>query len=133
MVELIAPEPKDALRPSPPPRNSTAAEVAADLVAAPVPRLVWLENAPPFEAMAFGEDGRPVRIVTVDPRVFAAHKLWLSKRADRDLVKRGRDRQQARATYEIATDRLGLDFDDRFALSACPVALIEDLKSTFGR
>ena len=34
--------------------------------------LIWLESVPPFEEYAIADDGMPVRMVTVDPRAFAA-------------------------------------------------------------
>jgi hypothetical protein len=36
-----------------------------------------------------------------DPRVWAAHKLWLSKRNDREPIKRRRDEAQARAVGSL--------------------------------
>ncbi len=39
----------------------------------------WLESAPPFEAPAIDERGEPLRIVTVDPRIFAIHKLVVER------------------------------------------------------
>lgn len=47
------------------------------------------------------ERGGPLRIVTADPRVFAAHKLWISRRPDRDPVKRRRDEAQAAVVGQI--------------------------------
>jgi hypothetical protein len=70
---------------------------AADLVAAEIEGLAWHESAAPFEATVIDEKGQPCRIVTTDPRVWAAHKLWLSKRVDREPIKRRNDEAQARA------------------------------------
>lgn len=66
-----------------------------DLAAAEIEGLAWHESAPPFEAVALDEKGEPLRIVTSDPRVWVAHKLWLSKRQDREPIKRRRDELQA--------------------------------------
>jgi hypothetical protein len=66
-----------------------------DLTAAEIEGLAWHESPPPFEAVAIDERGEPLRIVTTDPRVWAAHKFWLSKRQDRDPIKRKRDEIQA--------------------------------------
>jgi hypothetical protein len=68
---------------------------ADDLLAAEIEGLAWHESAPSFEAVAIDERGEPCRIVATDPRVWAAHKLWLSKRQDREPVKRKRDEAQA--------------------------------------
>lgn len=74
-----------------------------DLSAVEIEGLVWHENAPAFEAVALDASGLPVRIVTSDPRVFAAHKLWLSKRLDREAGRRPRDQAQARAVANVCT------------------------------
>lgn len=66
-----------------------------DLLAAEIEGLAWHENAPSFEAIAIDERGEPCRIVTTDPRVWAAHKLWLSQRKDREAAKRRNDAAQA--------------------------------------
>lgn len=46
-----------------------------DLVAVEIEGLTWLESAPAFESTVIDERGAPLRLVTVDPRVFAIHKL----------------------------------------------------------
>jgi hypothetical protein len=68
-----------------------------DLSAVEIEGLSWHENALAFEAIVTDAGGHPVRLVTTDPRVFAAHKLWLSRRDDRSPVKRARDAIQAKA------------------------------------
>ena len=85
---------------------------SSDMEAIQIAGLAWLENAPKFEAVAMAEDGFPVRIQTVDPRIFAAHKLWLSEQPDRDPLKRRRDRAQAMAVHDLASRYLALGFDD---------------------
>lgn len=77
-----------------------------DLTASEIEGLVWLENAPPFEAIVIDERGYPLRIVAADPRVWAAHKHWVSKRADRDPIKKQRDAAQARAVGAIVATHL---------------------------
>jgi hypothetical protein len=77
---------------------------AADLLAAEIEGLVWHESAPPFETVAIDEKGGPCRIVATDPRVWAAHKLWLSKRDDRALVKRRRDEAQAQTVARLVVE-----------------------------
>jgi hypothetical protein len=72
-----------------------------DLSAIEIAGLSWLESAPLFEAVAIDERGEPLRIATSDPRVFAAHKHWLSKRADREPVKRLRDLKQAQCVAAL--------------------------------
>jgi hypothetical protein len=79
---------------------------ADDLTASEIAGLVWLENAPAFEATGIDERGYPVRLVTPDPRVWAAHKLWVSTQFDRDPVKNRRDAAQARAVAALVTQYL---------------------------
>lgn len=68
--------------------------------------LGWLQSAAAFETVVTDERGGPLRIVATDPRVFAAHKLWLSKRPDRDPTKRRRDEAQAVAVSRIVAQYL---------------------------
>ncbi|HEV7879627.1 nucleotidyltransferase domain-containing protein [Bradyrhizobium sp.] len=83
-----------------------------DLSAVQIEGLAWLQNSPPFEAVAIDEKGEPVRIVAPDPRVWAVHKLLLSKRADRQPIKRQRDAAQAEAVSAlVATYLTHLPFD----------------------
>ncbi len=72
-----------------------------ELSAKAIDGLAWHESAPAFEAVAIDERGGPLRIVATDPRVFAAHKLWISKRADREPTKRKRDEAQAKAVAQL--------------------------------
>ncbi len=72
-----------------------------DLTAAEIEGLAWQESAPSFEAIVIDERGEPCRIVTTDPRIWAAHKFWLSKRADREPTKRRNDTAQARAVAQL--------------------------------
>ena len=66
----------------------------------------------------------PARIVTVDPRAYALHKLWLSKRSDRSPLKRSRDIGQAHAVADVAINSLGLSFADE-VLSAMPAEFMQ--------
>ncbi|WGR93333.1 nucleotidyltransferase domain-containing protein [Bradyrhizobium sp. ISRA435] len=83
-----------------------------DLSAIQIEGLDWLQNSPRFEAVAIDEKGEPVRIVAPDPRVWAVHKLWLSRRADREPLKRQRDAAQAEAVGALVANYLThLPFD----------------------
>lgn len=97
----------------------TIGESDEDLHGVPIDGLTWLLNVPRFEAVAMAEDGYAVRLMTVDPRAFALHKLWVAGREDRDPLKRPRDRAQARAAADLARRWLGLELDDE-ALSGLP-------------
>jgi len=125
MVDLITPAGRDPTRPSP--HSPRAGE--DDLQAAEIPGLAWLVNSPKFDAVAIGEDGYPVRMVCPDPRAFAIHKLWLSKKDDREPAKKGRDLMQARVVAEILRSRLpGLPMDAA-ALQGLPLALRNEVKA----
>lgn len=73
----------------------------SDLVAAEVPGLQWLINAPKLDAVAIDEDGWPVPIKAPDPRAFALHKAWLSTLTTREPIKKQRDLAQAKAVAKL--------------------------------
>ena len=92
-----------------PPWTSDADRISddpADLTAVEIEGLSWHESAPSFEAMAVDERGEPLRIITSDPRVFAAHKFWLSHRVDREPIKKRRDLAQAKLVARIVATYL---------------------------
>ena len=97
-----------------------------DLQPAAIEGLQWLVNAPKFEETVIGESGRPIRICCVDPRVFALHKLWLSRREDRRADARKRDALQAAAVAIAARDYMGLKFDKR-ELSSLPKDFLDGI------
>ena len=91
----------------------------------------WLAQAPKLTATVIGHDGFPAPIVCVDPRIFALHKLWLSRRRSRQPTSRPRDAQQALAVAAVATQYLNLKFDKRLfrRLPAGLAAGIDTLKN----
>ena len=102
-----------------------------DLTAVEIAGLAWHESAPKFEAIAIDERGFPLRIATSDPRVFAAHKLWVSQRGDRDPVKKVRDRQQAECVASLVTTHLPhLPFSEE-DLRMLPKDVVERAKPLF--
>lgn len=108
-------------------------EDAADLTAAEIHGLAWHESAPSFEAVAIDEKGEPCRIVATDPRVWAAHKLWVSKRPDREPLKRRRDEAQAHAIARLVTAYLPhLPYTSE-QLRMLPKAVFDDAASLFSR
>ena len=89
-----------------PPWAKEATTIGADttdLSAVEIAGLVSHESAPGFESVAIDENGAPLRIVASDPRVYAAHKLWLSTRPDREPVKTLRDKMQARCVASLVS------------------------------
>ena len=75
-----------------------------DLVAAEVPGLQWLLNAPKLDTVAVDETGWPTPLRVPDPRAFALHKAWLASRPDRDAIKKPRDLAQARAVAALVRE-----------------------------
>ncbi len=104
-----------------------------DLNAVQIEGLDWLQNSPAFEAIAIDEKGEPVRIVAPDPRVWAAHKLWLSRRADREPLKRKRDEAQAEAVAALVTNYLThLPFDAE-QLRMLPKDVVDEATPLFAK
>lgn len=79
---------------------------AEDLVAAEVPGLQWLLNAPKIDTVAIDEEGWPTPLRVPDPRAFALHKAWLANRPDRDSVKKPRDQAQAQAVAALVREHM---------------------------
>ena len=117
LVDLIMPLAADPMRPAT--RNTVGVETD-DLAAVEIEGLQWLVNSPKVEAVVIDERGYPLSCVSPDPRCFALHKRWLSERADRDPLKRVRDREQAVSVAQlVAAEMPHLRFDDP-ALGAMP-------------
>ncbi len=110
LVEIIRPFFRDEARGG----TLKISEAAGDFEPAALEGLQWLLNAPKFEEIVIGEDGRPLLMSCIDPRAFALHKLWLSKRPLREGLKRERDLLQARAVAAVAIQFMGLTFDRQF-------------------
>lgn len=120
LVDLIKPAPKNVMLSNEKSRFSSDEE---DLQAIEIEGLSWLINSPKTQAIVIDERGYPLACSCPDPRAFALHKLWLSRRADRDAAKRIRDGQQARLVAELVTRRLAnLSFESS-DLQALPLAL----------
>jgi hypothetical protein len=117
-----------------PPRSDGAIRVGDDpdgLVAVEIDGLAWLESAPKFEATVIDERGEAVRFATVDPRVFAIHKHWMSSRADREPLRRRRDADQAKAVAALVAafmPQLPLEPSE---LRMLPGALIDEARPMF--
>ena len=93
--------------------------------------LVWNENAPAFRAVTIDQSGYPLRIIAPDPRAFAVHKLWLSRRLDRDPLKKTRDAAQAKAVAILVARFLPhLPFRPE-ELRSFPKTVVEEAESLF--
>jgi hypothetical protein len=60
----------------------------------------WLLLGKPVNAVLIDFEGWPVHIAAPDPRYFALHKLWLSKRRGRPAAKRVKDERQGKAVLD---------------------------------
>jgi hypothetical protein len=121
LVDLIRPEAKDVMRDRSKPALTDLPE---DLQGAAIFGLGWLVNSPKMDVIAIDDRGYPVRMVVIDPRAFALHKAWISRREDREPVKARRDFEQAQAAAVIATRYLRRPFDGP-ELGALPNSLRE--------
>lgn len=107
-------------------RNSKAYEV--EILAAPsrvetmgrtdrpmpvaLPEQEWLLPGRPVDHVVVCRDGAPARIVAPDPRWFALQKLWMSRQAKRNPLKRPKDRAQGIAlldTVDLTMPQYPLD------------------------
>lgn len=103
MVDLISPQGRNPLVPS---GRKYLGSAVGDIEAAEIAGLIWLLNAPKFEAVAIGENGWPIRMVCPDPRAFAAHKIWLARQQGREPIKKRRDKEQGRVVKSLLKERL---------------------------
>jgi len=123
MVDLVKPEPKSLLTVE----KRQLGSGADDLMAAEIRNLQWLISSPKVEQVVIGEDGYPATMVVPDPRAFATHKLWLSRQADRDTVKKKRDLHQAYAVCGLILQYLPEHEFNKQELRMFPQVLIEDI------
>lgn len=128
VVDLIKPMPRPPWADEP---ERIAEDDESDLTAVAIEGLRWLENAPPFEAVAIDEHGAPLRMVTPDPRAFAVHKLWLSGLPTRPPIQRQRDKAQAEAVAQLVVRYLTHLSPDGNDLSALPRELVAAARPLF--
>ncbi|MCY4153928.1 MAG: nucleotidyltransferase domain-containing protein [Gammaproteobacteria bacterium] len=129
MVDLIKPAPAQS-------HKTTRVSFTGhkhDLVAVEIHNLDWLYAAPVVSATVIGNDGLPVVFDVPDPRVFAAHKLWLSALPNRSPVKKVRDRRQGIVMLQLLKAYLHDYPPDSDALRGLPQSLRDNLQSEFDR
>lgn len=102
MVEFVRPEPRPIYRKMPGAEPLTEGDVEP----APIFGLQWLVHAPAVDVIVMDERGFPAPMRCPDPRHWAAHKLWLATREDRDPAKSLRDDKQGRLVLNLIRDRL---------------------------
>ena len=100
IVDLLCPETD----------NLESMRSGSDILAVQMAGAEWLLQSPQMEQVVIGEDGWPLRIVVPEPRTFALHKLWVSRRDDRQPIKRPRDADHARLVAELVRVYLGKKF-----------------------
>lgn len=66
----------------------------------------WLLSSPKFDQVVFGVNGEMANMKTVDPRAFVLYKTWLSQKDDREPIKKERDFLQAKAVFDLMSERL---------------------------
>jgi hypothetical protein len=121
LVDLIRPQAQNAVTDK---SVGSISDLPDDMVGTEIFGLGWLVNAPKPKAVALDERGYPVRLVVIDPRIFALHKAWVSDREDHDPLKKRRDKEQALMAALLAKRFLGMNFDFP-ELSAQPEPLRE--------
>ena len=70
----------------------------------PLPEQEWLLNGHRVDRVVICRDGSPARIVAPDPRWFALQKLWMSRQAKRNPLKRGKDSKQGVALLDAIAE-----------------------------
>lgn len=66
----------------------------------------WLSLGNPVKVVLIDFQGWPVAISAPDPRYFALHKLWLSKRRGRPIAKATKDKNQGEALLKTIKDHM---------------------------
>jgi hypothetical protein len=99
-----------------------------DLYGVGIEGIDWLIHSPKIEEVVIGSDGFPLFVSCIDPRVFALHKWWLSRRADRNPKQRPRDASQALTVANLCLRYLGQSLDSP-DLSALPESLRAQAKT----
>ena len=87
----------------------------------------WLTLGRPVTAVVIDFGGWPVALAAPDPRYFALHKIWLSKRPTRSNIKRTKDKRQGEALLRAVRDYMPhYPLDEEFV-----VALPRPLKEQY--
>lgn len=91
---LVAPSRADTMGPGDKPRP------------VPLPEQEWLLLGQPVDQVVGCRDGTPARLVVPDPRWFALQKLWMSKKPERNPLKRPKDRKQGIALLNVVSEAM---------------------------
>lgn len=91
----------------------------------PLPEQEWLLLGRPVDRVVVCRDGSGARVVAPDPRWFALQKLWLSRQAKRNSLKRSKDQKQGAALLDAVSETMPqFPLDDDFVASL-PAELAE--------
>jgi hypothetical protein len=91
----------------------------------------WLLLGNPVNVVLIDFEGVPVAVSAPDPRYFALHKLWLSKRPGRAPVKAAKDRSQGDALLKAIKEHMGhYPIDEKF-IESLPASLRAQLPGTY--
>lgn len=86
----------------------------------------WFLLGQPVSAVLMDYGGWPVAVAAPDPRVFALHKIWLSKRRGRPAIKLAKDRRQGEALLRTVSAHMPhYPLDERF-VESLPAPLKEE-------
>lgn len=92
----------------------------------PLPEQEWLLLGRPVDAVVAARDGTPARMVVPDPRWFSLHKLWLSRQAKRDPLKRTKDARQGEVILRAVREAMPLHPLDAAFEASIPQELTAD-------
>jgi len=106
MVDLVRPRAKSFHDEKGPMTVFPAQEDIDDIWPAAIFDMNWLLSLPCVEHPIVALDGSMAMGRTIDPRAFALHKAWLSRKDNRDPLKTDRDLGQAKAVGRLIQDRL---------------------------
>lgn len=95
---------------------------------ATLPEQEWLLEGRPVRHVVVARDGKPAPIFAPDPRWMGLHKLWLSRKPERNATKKRKDRQQGEVLLKAVASRMQSSYpmDTDFVM-----ALPEDLLPIF--
>ncbi len=94
----------------------------------PLPEQDWLLEGRPVSHVVCDASGKPARVTAPDPRWFALHKIWLSRKPGRHRLKVGKDERQGIAVLDLVQAHMPhLPIDDAFR-TALPTELLPSIE-----
>lgn len=137
MVDLITAEPRDVMAVAPVRQRRLGGALGTMIVdemeTVEVPPLEMIVDAPRFSSTAVADDGLPVWLAAVDPRWWAAHKLWLAAEPSREPLKRQRDRDQGEAVASMLAHAWEAPDLSDVALASIPALIRQTLRDAVAK